>query len=82
MLHLRHGDDRELALHLFMHRDSIRDIYGSRSLIYLLLSEPKYLRGVALLFVSKHSSRMRRKTLSTCPSVEKNYIYREKYIYF
>lgn len=55
-------------------QDSLRDIYGSRSLIYLLLSKRKYLWGVALLFVSKHNSRMRRKILSTCPSVEKNNI--------
>lgn len=77
MLHLRHGDDREphkLTLYLFIHRDNLRDINGRRSLIYLLLSKSKYLRGAALLFVSRHYSRMRRKTLSTSPSVEKNYI--------
>lgn len=55
MLYLRHRDDREshkLALSLFIHRDCLGDIYGSKNLsIYLLLPKLKYLWGVSLSFV-------------------------------
>lgn len=43
-----------------------------------LLSKLKYLGGVALLFLSRHYSSMRRKTLSTFLSVDNNVISKSK----
>lgn len=57
MLHLRHGDDKEphkLSQSLFIYRNCLRDICGSRNLsVYLFLPKSNDLLGVALSFVAQ-----------------------------
>lgn len=78
MLYLRHGNDKKphkLALSLFIHRVCLRDIYGRKNLsIYLPFAKSKYLWLLCCL-LSRHYSRMRRKTVSKSPLLPRRMIF-------